>query len=131
VGNGRVVTCCKLERLAVERDPADARADTSARRLILSHIGPDTSPPGLFLFEETPSVKDEGPFVRVRQYRSSLDVWFEDSKAVSLAFGKVDSKIAAARTYRGHRIRTFLAQGEGSGYPMNMPLYRPQPVDTI
>ena len=130
-GNGRVVTCCRLERLFVERDAADEHAVTSARRLILSHDGSDVSPPGLFLFEETPSIQDEGPSVRLKQWRSSLDVWFEDSKSVDLAFKTVAKVIDGAKAVRGNLLQKYLAQGEGSGYPTDVPAYRHTLEDTI
>lgn len=125
------MTCCRLERLVVERDSAEARADTSARRLILSHDGPDVSPPGLFLFEKTPSIQDEGPSIRLKQLRSSLDIWFEDSNAVELACNSVGKAIDEARAYRGNHLRKYLAQGEGSGYPTDTPVYRHTLEDTI
>lgn len=128
-GDGRVVTRCMLHRLMAEKDSADARTDTSARRLIMSYDGPEISPPGLFLFEETPSIQDEGPFIRLKQWRSSLDVWFEDNKAVELAFCKVNEMIDEAKAHRGRRIQRYLAQGEGSGYPTDIPVYKP--MDTI
>lgn len=125
------MTSCKLERLVIEKDHENARSDTSARRLIVSHDGPDFNPPGLFLFESTPTLQDEGPFIRQRLRRSSLDVWFEDNRAVQIAFNKVSRKVAEARAYRGHRIQKYLTQGVGSGYPVDIPLYKPQPEDTI
>lgn len=125
-GDGRVVTSCPLERLLVERDPDDARADTAARRLIVTYDGSDTSPPGLFVVdsdEGAPKVQDDGPLTKLRNYSSSLDVWFEDNKAVTLAFNKVQESIAAAKIHRGHRIQRYLAQDVDSGYPRNTSLY--------
>ena len=124
-GDGKVVTSCPLERLSVEKDPDDARADTAARRLIVNYDGPDSTPPGLFVIDsdEVPKVQDNGPLTRLPNYRSSLDVWFEDNKAVTLAFNKVQEGITAAKTYRGYRIKRYLAQDADSGYPRNTSLY--------
>lgn len=122
-GDGRVVTRCQLERIIVEKDAADARADTTARRLIVSHIGPDQAPPGLFLFEESPKLQDEGPLVHLKQWLSSLDVWFEDNKAVTLAFNKVQESIVETKIQRGIRIQRYLAQDDNSTYPRNISLY--------
>lgn len=116
-GNGRVITKCKLESLAAERDAPDARADTAARRLILAHSNFDTASPGLFLFGTPPKVKDEGAFIRQQQFRSSLDIWFEDNRAVSMATRKMDENIQKAKIYRGMRLFRYLSQGEDSGYP--------------
>lgn len=115
----------------MERDPGGARRDTSARRLILSHDGSDVNPPGLFLFEETPSKQEVGPLIQIRQSRSSLDVWFEDSKAVELAFKRVAKAVDKAKASRGNRIRKYLAQGEDSGYPPDIPEYRYRLEDAI
>jgi len=123
-GDGRVVTRCQLERIMIEKDAADARADTTARRLIVSHDGPEQTPPGLFLFEETPKIQDEGPVVHVKMWQSTLDVWFEDNKAVTLAFGQVQESIEEAKLQRGIRIQGYLAQDEGSSYPRNISLYK-------
>ena len=105
-GDGRVVTCCKLERVSIEVDTTNVSDDTSARRLIISHDGAELDPPGLFLFEQNPVPKDEGAFNRHKIWRSSLDVWFEDSQAVELAQSKVNRKIEDAKIYRGKRIQT-------------------------
>lgn len=122
-GDGRVVTICQLERIVAEKDAADARADTTARRLILSHYGPEKTPPGLFLFEEAPQTQDDGPVVDMKQWQSSLDVWFEDHKAVTLAYKNVQESIDEAKVQRGLRIQRYLAQDEGSIYPRNISLY--------
>jgi hypothetical protein len=122
-GDGRIVTRCQLERISVAKDAPDARADTTARRLIVSYEGPETKTPGLFLFEETPKPQDEGTLVHVKQWHSSLDIWFEDNKAVTLAFQKVEPTINEAKINRGLRIQRYLAQNEGSGYPRNISLY--------
>jgi hypothetical protein len=120
-GDGRVVTCCKLERVSIEVDSMHVSNDTSARRLIVSHDGPDLDPPGLFLFEEAPVPrKDEGPFNRMKLLRSRLDVWFEDSQAVELAQVKANGKIEDAKVYRGKRLQRYLAQGDDSGYPIGI-----------
>lgn len=118
-GDGRVVTRCPLERISIEKDPPDARTDTAARRLMVSHKSHATKPPGLFMFNKPPSPLIEGCLVRQRQWTSSLDVWFEDNKAVTLAFNKVQERIIDAKIDRGRRIQTYLAQNEGSTYPGN------------
>lgn len=114
-GDGRVVTSCRLEHLVVDKDPEDARMDTSARRLIVVYESTDLKAPGLFCFEKTPSPTSHGPFVDVQCWRSSLDVWFEDSRAVQLAFSKVIQKISESKAHRGIQIRRYLSNGdEGS-----------------
>ncbi len=129
-GDGRVVTRCRLENISVEKDAADARSDTNARRLIVTHEGLDANPPGLFLFEESPKAEDEGSLLKVQQWQSSLDIWFEDNKAVTLAFNKVQESIAAAKIYRGERVQRYLAQDEGSGYPRILSEYKVTGIDT-
>jgi len=118
-GDGRVVTRCRLEDLQAETDAPDARMDTSARRIILSHDSTGTIPPGLFLFDAAPKVEEEDVFTLYRKWKSSLDVWFEDTKAVDLAFGTVVKSLREAKAYRGQRITQYLAQGEDSSYPMS------------
>lgn len=122
-GDGRIVTRCPLEQMTVAKDAADARADTTARRLIVSYEGVETTPPGLFLFEETPKPQDEGPLIHVKQWQSSLDVWFEDNKAATVALVKVGPNVDEAKLNRGLRLQRYLAQDEGSGYPRNISLY--------
>jgi hypothetical protein len=114
-GHGRVVTSCKLEHLIVDKDPDDARMDTSARRLIVVYDSTDLKAPGLFRFERPPKPRSEGPFTCVQRWRSSLDVWFEDSRAVQLAYSKVNQKIGESKAHRGHLIRRYLTGGGGGG----------------
>ena len=109
-GEGRVVTICKLENLALEKDPDDARVDTSARRLILICESPDLKSPGMFRFEKKPQPKQIGPFSHVERWKSSLDIWFEDSNALQIALCKVDEGIAKAKANRGDFIRRYLSQ---------------------
>jgi hypothetical protein len=109
-GEGRVVTICKLENLALDKDPDDARVDTSARRLILICESPDLKSPGMFRFEKKPQPKQIGPFSHVERWKSSLDVWFEDGNALRIAFSKVDESIAKAKANRGDFIRRYLSQ---------------------
>jgi len=109
-GEGRVVTTCKLENLTLDKDPDDARVDTSARRLILVFESPDLKPPGMFRFEKRPQPTQVGPFSRVERWKSSLDVWFEDSNALQIAFSRVDETIVKAKANRGNCIRRYLSQ---------------------
>ena len=118
-GDGRVVTRCPLEYITLDRDPPDARADTSARRLKISFHSRSTTPPGLFMFEKLPDLKREGSLVRSKLWKSMLDVWFEDNKAVTSAFRKVQETITDAKIDRGCRILVYLSQNEGSSYPRN------------
>jgi hypothetical protein len=113
-GEGRVVTSCKLEDLIIEKDPDDARVDTTARRLIVINHNADLKPPGLFQFGKAPKPQEQGPFYQVKRYKSALDIWFEDSRALSLAYGRVEQRIAQAKAQRGSVIRRYL-RGEGSG----------------
>jgi len=109
---GRVVTICRLENLTLDKDPDDARLDTSARRLILICETPDLKPPGMFRFENKLQPKRIGPFSRVERWKSSLDVWFEDSKSLRIAFTKVFEATVRAKATRGNLIRKYLAQGK-------------------
>eukprot|EP00980_Cylindrotheca_fusiformis_P011702 scaffold2783_cov129-Cylindrotheca_fusiformis.AAC.3 len=110
-GDGRVVTSCRLENLVIQKDTEDLPASTSARRLIVSHDGEDPIPPGLFLFEATPKARQEGVFVGVEKFRSSVDIWFEDQRALDLAFLKVDRIISLAKAHRGQLIYQCLRSG--------------------
>jgi hypothetical protein len=122
-GDGRVVTCCLLERLEIERDKEEERsAESFARRLLISHDGLDIDPPGMFLFDEAPGTVDNiGPFLRVKQWRSSLDVWFEEDAVAQHALDVVNSKIASCKGRRGNHIRKYLSQGDESGYSLISP----------
>jgi len=111
-GKGRVVTVCRLENLTLDKDPDNARVDTAARRLILICESPDLKPPGLFRFEKKLQPQQIGPFSRVNRWKSSLDVWFEDSNALRVAFTKVFETIVRAKAHRGSRIRNYLSQGK-------------------
>lgn len=105
--------CCRLEDLVLEKDNDDLPASTSARRLIVSHDGPgDKDPPGLFLFDKTPELKEEGPFIKVQKWRSSVDIWFENEKALHLCFEKVDKMCTMAKAHRGHLVQDYLKSGE-------------------
>lgn len=111
-GKGRVVTVCRLENLTLDKDPDDARVDTSARRLILIYENPDLKPPGMFRFEKKLQPQRKVPFSSVKRWKSSLDIWFEDSSALRIAFSKIFETIVKAKANRGNRIRRYLAQGE-------------------
>jgi hypothetical protein len=110
-GQGRVVTRCKLEDLIIEKDPDDARTDTSARRLIVINYNTDLKPPGLFHFGKAPMPDEQGPFYKVKRWKSGLDIWFENSNALNLAFKRVEQKIAQAKAERGSFIRRYLSSG--------------------
>jgi hypothetical protein len=121
-GDGRVVTCCLLERLQIERDKEEDRsAESFARRLLISHEGLDMDPPGMFLFDEAPRIDNIGPFLRVKQWRSSLDVWFEEDAVAQHALDVVNSKIASCKGRRGNHIRKYLAQGDESSFSLHCP----------
>ena len=123
-GDGRVVSSCPMERISIAKDAADARADTAARRLIVSHDSVATKPPGLFMFDENPKNQDVGSLVHLKQWRSSLDIWFEDNNAATLAFQKVEKAIEKAKIHRGRGIQRYLAQDVESTYPRNISLYK-------
>ncbi|KAG7364009.1 hypothetical protein IV203_037211 [Nitzschia inconspicua] len=110
-GEGRVVTRCKLEDLIIEKDPDDARTDTTARRLIVINYNTDLKPPGLFQFGKAPNPEEQGPFYKVKRWKSGLDIWFENSHALSLAYEKVGQSIAKAKAERGSFIRRYLSEG--------------------
>jgi len=111
-GKGRVVTLCRLENLTLDKDPDNARVDTSARRLILICESPDLKPSGMFRFEQKLQPEQVGPFSRVKRWKSSLDVWFEDSNALRTAFTNVFQGTVRAKASRGNRIRQYLSQGK-------------------
>ena len=111
-GKGRVVTAFRLENLTLDKDPDDARVDTSARRLILKHESPDLKPPGMFRFEKKPEPKKTGLFSHTKRWQSTLEIWFEDSNALRVAFSKVFESIVKAKASRGNQIRRYLSEGE-------------------
>jgi hypothetical protein len=104
--------CCRLEDLVLEKDNDDLPPTTSARRLIVSHYGSDKNLPGMFLFENKPEPKAEGPFIRVQKWRSSVDIWFENEKAMELCFAKVDKICTMAKANRGHLILDYMKNEE-------------------
>lgn len=101
---------CRLENLVVGVDTGDFPESTAARRLIVSHDGQDETPPGLFMFESAPTRREEGVFVHLSKFRTSLDIWFENQKALDLAFVKVKRFIALAKAHRGHLLQEYLLQ---------------------
>ena len=111
-----------MERLAVQNDTSEIHGTSAARRLIVAHEGLGSDPPGLFLMEEPTTVDDVGPFLPVKHWRSSLDIWFEDERAVQHAFEMLKREVAASKGRRGTRIRQYLAQGEGSSYSLEAPM---------
>jgi len=111
-GKGRIVTVSRLENLTLDKDPDNARIDTLARRLILINDSPDLKPPGMFRFEKKPLPQQKGPFSHMMRCKSSLDIWFEDSNALRIAFSKVFETIVKAKADRGNHVRRYLAQGQ-------------------
>jgi hypothetical protein len=110
-GEGRVVTRCRLEDLILEKDPDDGRKDTTARRLIVVNYNTNLKPPGLFHFGKPPKSEEQGPFYKVKRWKSGLDIWFENSQALHLAYKKVEQSIAKAKAERGSFIRRYLFEG--------------------
>jgi len=121
-GNGRIVTSCRLSCINVDRDEQNSNGETkadsggsSARRLLLTLFSPVPTPPGIFVAD--PQEKNTASNARcasggrdnVRITRSSKDIWFEDSNSAEQAFKALCSKIAKARSKRGHNIRQFLS----------------------
>lgn len=84
----------------------------------MSHSSLDNKPPSLFRIEKNIKEDDLGPFLRVKQVHSSLDIWFEDEAAVSHAFDLINSKIMEAKGRRGKQFTDYLCQGEWSKYPL-------------
>jgi hypothetical protein len=107
-GDGRVVTCCYLERLTVQLDSLVPDEGPPARRLILSHESYKHVPPTLFLFNELPKDEKLGPLTRVRSFTSTLDVWFEDQSAADHAYRVISSHVLACKSKRGHAVKAFL-----------------------
>lgn len=114
-GNGLVVTCCRLENLSVGVDAEDFPASTAARRLSVFHDGQDGMSPGLFMSESKPRKLEQGVFVQLLKHRTSVDIWFENQKALDLAFGKVSRTISLAKSHRGQLLRDYLLQQAQGG----------------
>ena len=117
-----MVTSCRLERLMIQKDENQSQSSSAARRLLVSHSSLESKPPGLFHIEEDSKGDDLGPFLRVQQKHSSLDIWFEDEAAVSHAFDLINGKIMEAKGRRGKRIKDYLGQGEMSTYSLDRPV---------
>ena len=100
--------CCRLENLDIKVDTEDLPSSTAARRLIVTHDGQDENPPGLFMFDSTPTRREEGIFVHLSKLRTSVDIWFENQKALDLAYVKVQRFITLAKAHRGHLIQKYL-----------------------
>jgi len=106
---------CRLENLGVAVDTGDFPQTTAARRLIVSHDGQGETPPGLFMFESPPTRREEGVFAHLPKFRTTLDIWFENQKALDLAFVKVKRFIALAKAHRGHLLQDYLLQQAKEG----------------
>lgn len=106
---GIVVSTCPLDGLTVRSDNMAPEGGSSARRLILSFAGYDTSPPLLFLFDSLPQYDKLGPFDVTKPFRSSLDVWFEDQNAANLALSLLTTATFRAKAERGRRITECLS----------------------
>ena len=111
-GSGRIVMRCLLEDLELKKDNEDLSGATNARKLIVSHVGSNETPPGLFLYEKGRVLRTDGPFVHCQKWYSTLDIWFEDRRAMELAFDVVDQTITAAKAGRGELISKFLLQDD-------------------
>ena len=112
-GNGRIVTACNLGRVSVKGDHSPQISNASpARRLLVSHVSTNATPPGLFLPDEKQSPVTFGPFTRLSFFRSTLDVWFEDENAAEHALGIMMSKLNKTKSKRGNRLRERLVQDE-------------------
>lgn len=107
--HGRVITACYMERLTVQTDPLQTDHGPPARRLLLTHRWFDRHPPTMFLFDDLPEHEAIGPFLRMKPFLSTLDVWFENQTAADRAFQILAGQIFAAKAQRGLRIQTFLA----------------------
>jgi len=129
-GTGRIITACRLSCLNVDRDDpppsssTDRTEQTGARRLLLTLYSPIPTPPGIFVADPQPAPPQltgggqrfvgssgSGSLGRdgVRVIRSTKDIWFEDSNSAEQAFKALCSKIAKARSKRGHNIRHSLS----------------------
>jgi len=113
LGEGRVITSCKLERLTVLQDaPSAPDAGPPARRLLLFHKWIDPKPPTFLMFDAMPEYEEYGPFVRARPFTSSVDVWFEDQATADNAYQILSSQIFAAKSRRGRRVEKFLSPNQ-------------------
>lgn len=133
-GTGRIITACRLSCLNVDRDDPspsspstinDRTEQSGARRLLLTLYSPVPTPPGVFVADPQPmSVPSTARGQRsvcsgsgsgglgkdgVRVMRSTKDIWFEDSNSAEQAFKALCSKMAKARSKRGHNIRHCLS----------------------
>jgi len=104
-GYGRVVTTCPLLSIVAELyDIQDT--ESSAQRLLLTHLSVKKDTPGLFTAEKG---EDAISSEEVRMSRSCLDVWFEDYNTASKAHKAICSRIFKVRIERGKRITQALS----------------------
>ena len=73
---------CRMERLSIQNDTSEIHGRSAAGRRIAACKGLGSDPPGLSLKEEPTTVDEVGPFLLVKHWRSSLNIWFEDERAV-------------------------------------------------
>jgi hypothetical protein len=59
----------------------------------------------ILFFGKPPQPEEQGPFYKVKRWKSGLDIWFENSRAVKLTFKMVEQSIAKAKAERGSFIR--------------------------
>lgn len=104
-GYGRVVTTCPLLSIVAELYDMQDK-ESSAQRLLLTHLSVKKDIPGLFTAEKG---EDTLSSEEVRIGRSCLDVWFEDYNTASKAHKAICSRIFKVRIERGHRITQALA----------------------
>lgn len=105
---GRVISSCNMERIKLEYDDTVPEDGAAARRISLNYKWFDISPPPLFLFDALPEYVEHGPFVRTKPFTSRLDVWFENERAASYAYGELCIQLFKAKAQRGRRLQHFL-----------------------
>jgi hypothetical protein len=109
-GYGRVVTTCPLLRLVAELyDIQDSQS--SAQRILLTHLSFTRRVPGLFAAEKGEDIISSE---EIRISRSCLDIWFEDYNNAVKAHKAICSRIFKARIERGKNIKHALSHQKNS-----------------
>lgn len=108
-GYGRVVMACPILCLVAELyDIQDKQS--SAQRILLTHLSFTKHTPGLFTAEKAEDLLHSSDEVRIN--RSCLDVWFEDYNNAAKAHKALCSRIFKARIERGKKVHKALAHHE-------------------
>jgi len=110
--NGRIITSCLVSNLSIEKDKSQYTSNLStARRVLLRHSSPDTTPPGVFsLDDESNTTTTTNSASKKNTIHSSMDLWFEDKVAADRAYDGLLNRITKERSRRGKRLREALSR---------------------